>query len=350
MSELHDAARQLLAGIGLAADEPTTWTHIAELGWLMVSLDEARGGLGLGLAGACALHMELGRALGTVPLLPALLAIDAIGQADIPGREQWLQRLSAGDDYVATSLAGSALTVVSVNPGELRLSGVAMAVPSADRAGHALVCSESGDCVALVSLEQSGVTITPRPTWDTTRRLFDLQFADVALDSGLVLATGAAARRLTRSLSLQRDLSLAADAVGGAAALLELTVEYLKTREQFGRPLALFQALKHRCADLKAQTEAAHALLQDRLSRLDGLPDQERGLAEAESMGRAAKQLACTTYAVVAEEALQLHGGIGMTSEHQCHLFLKRAMLNEHLGDTADRYDIALAETLLERL
>ncbi|MGL4566461.1 MAG: acyl-CoA dehydrogenase family protein, partial [Halioglobus sp.] len=75
VGELHDAARQVLGGAGLAADEQGTWSLISELGWLMVALAEDRGGLGLGLPGACALHMEMGRALARVPFIPALLAI-----------------------------------------------------------------------------------------------------------------------------------------------------------------------------------------------------------------------------------------------------------------------------------
>jgi len=347
VSELHDAARQVLRGVGLAADEQATWTLIAELGWLMVSLDEERGGLGMGLPGACALHTEMGRALATAPLLPALLAIDAISQVEIADRVDWLERLSTGEDYVATALGESSLAVVTDSGGQLRLTGSAEAVPSADRASHVLVCTTAADCVALVPLQQAGVIVTARPTWDTTRRLFDVAFADVVLDCQLVLVSGTAAGLLSRRLWLQRDFALAADAVGGAAALLELTVDYLQTRQQFGRPLALFQALKHRCADLKAQVEGARALLLDKLARLDSTLAGVDTIAEAEQMGRKVKQLACSSYAMVAEESLQLHGGIGMTSEHTCHLFLKRAMLDEHLGGAPQSYDVALAENLL---
>jgi alkylation response protein AidB-like acyl-CoA dehydrogenase len=340
LSELHDSARQVLDGLGLAAQEQTTWPLIAELGWLMVSAPEELGGLDMGLAGACALHTELGRGLATVPFLPAMLAIDALCQGEIPDRESLLERLTTGEDYIAAPLAESSLVIEAGSNGELILAGAAVAVPSADRASHLLVCTSAGDHVALLPLQQPGVQISARPTWDETRRLFDLQFDNVAVDQQLVLASGSAARALTARVSMNRDFGLAADAVGGASALLEMTVEYLQMREQFGRPLALFQALKHRCADLKALTEAAQALLLDNLGRLGG--------ADApDILGKAAKQLACSAYATVAEEALQLHGGIGMTSEHECHLFLKRAMLNEHLGRGLDSYASDLAENLL---
>jgi alkylation response protein AidB-like acyl-CoA dehydrogenase len=141
----------------------------------------------------------------------------------------------------------------------------------------------------------------------------------------------------------RRDFALAAESVGGAAAILERTVHYLGDRQQFGRPLAMFQALKHRCADLKAQVEAASALLQDGLAKgADGDGAFAYSPATA-AAAQAAKLLAATVYATVVEEALQLHGGIGMTSEHECHLFLKRAMLDEHLGRGRDAYAPLLA-------
>ena len=142
---------------------------------------------------------------------------------------------------------------------------------------------------------------------------------------------------------MQRDFALAADAIGGADALLKQTVEYLQTRVQFKRPLAMFQALKHRCADLKAATAAADAMLSDALHRVDG----NLGGAEAELKAKGAKLLATTTFMRVAEEGLQLHGGIGMADEHPCHLYLKRALLSEQLGGANDSYAASIAAGLL---
>jgi alkylation response protein AidB-like acyl-CoA dehydrogenase len=175
--------------------------------------------------------------------------------------------------------------------------------------------------------------------------LFDLRFTNAQVDEPLTLATGNAAITLSRRISTLRDFSLAADAVGGAQVLLDRTVDYLQTRRQFGRPLALFQALKHRCADLKALTSSSEALLLDSLNRFG---EQIKG-PEAEAKGKAAKYLACSVYVRVAEEALQLHGGIGMTSEHPCHLFLKRALLNEHLGRNNGSYELDIADGFLSQ-
>lgn len=347
VNELRDSARQVLAGLGLAAEEHGAWTQIAELGWLMIAVPEALGGLGMGLVGACALHLELGRSVATVPFMPALLAIEAISRSVLADREDWLERLTSGEAYVAAPLVDCELRVQRDATGAWRLSGTAQAVQCADRASHVLAWSSDAACVAVVPLSQAGVLIEETPTWDTTRRLFAVGFTDVALDPGLTLATGEPARALAAQLAVSRDFALAAEAVGGAAALLDMTVDYLQTRQQFGRPLALFQALKHRCADLKALAEGASALLSDSLAKHGVHADSDAPTREAELAGMAAKQLACAAYAAVAEEALQLHGGIGMTSEHACHLFLKRAMLDEHLGRGPDRTEQQLAATLL---
>lgn len=338
---LQDSARKVLSGLGVPADGGRTWQHIIELGWLMVSVPEELGGLGQGLAGACALYRELGGSLAAVSFLPAMLAIDALCHSGLPGRARWVERF-AGGDPASTPLADSALSAVLEASGRTRLTGLASAVPCADKTSHVVVCAAQGDCVALVPLSYPGVEIQRRSTWDTTRRLFDLRLGGVELDDSLVLARGPAAQALCRRLSTHRDFALAADSVGGASALLDRTVDYLLTRRQFGRPLAMFQALKHRCADMKALACAAEALLVDSLGRL-GDP---AGL-DAALLGRQAKSFASSAYARVAEEALQLHGGIGMTSEHACHLFLKRALLNAQLGRSNDSCDLDIAAGVL---
>jgi alkylation response protein AidB-like acyl-CoA dehydrogenase len=344
LKELQESAQKVLGEVGLAADEGTLWPLVVELGWLLVALPDDLGGLAQGLPGACAMYVEQGRSLGTAPYIPAMLSISAIAHGRLADRDTWLERLTAGGELVTTPLADSALRIAAESSGKVKVSGQATALLSADKASHVLVCSGDADCVALLPLRQPGIDLVARPTWDATRRLFDLRAAEAEVDDALVLARGDAAKALAARIAVERDFALAADSVGGAAALLNLTVEYLQTRRQFGRPLALFQALKHRCADLKVQTEAAEALLLDNLKRLG-----EASAAEAGALGKAAKSLACSAFARVAEEALQLHGGIGMTSEHPCHLFLKRALLNENLGGARGSYELDLADGFLGR-
>ena len=183
-------------------------------------------------------------------------------------REAWLERLTTGQDYVAAPLAESALSVVHGEHGEENLTGDgrgrAVRRPGQPRAGlhdgRGLCCAGSHGTARADNHSAADLGYD--------RRLFDLHFADVLLEEKFTLARGTAAQALTARLATQRDFALAAEAVGGANALLELTVQYLGTRNQFGRPLALFQALKHRCADLKALIAGAEALLLDSLGRI----------------------------------------------------------------------------------
>jgi alkylation response protein AidB-like acyl-CoA dehydrogenase len=121
-----------------------------------------------------------------------------------------------------------------------------------------------------------------------------------------------------------------------------MTVDYLKTRRQFGRPLAMFQALKHRCADLHAMISATDSLL--------WTPSSAVAILDPLSLAGALKSQAASVFHTVAEECIQLHGGIGLTAEHPCHLFLKRALLNASLAGEGDAAEAAAGERALRSL
>lgn len=339
LNELKASARQVVEGEGTAAAEDTLWPLTVELGWLLTGVPEEADGLGLGVHGLSMLHTELGRGLAQVPFLSASLAVDAIVHSDAADKADLLARFTTGECATAPLADVSTLTFSDTLNGKLSV------VPSADTATAVLVWG--GDCVALVNLDQAGVERTPRGTWDTTRRMFDVTFSNVALADQTVLARGDAATSLIARLQTLRDFGLAADSIGAAAGLLAITIEHLTTRVQFGRPLALFQALKHRCADMKTLIDAAEALLADSLARIS---DSQLAEVDSQFLGKKAKLVACTMFADVAEEALQLHGGIGMASEHPCHLFLKRSMLNEYLGSGDGKYELEIADRFLAQL
>lgn len=347
LRDFGEAARQVVDDLGLDAEEQASWSLLSELGWLLTGIPEGLGGLGMGLPGACALHKQLGRGLVPVPFLPAVLSLEALCQSSLADLENWLERLGGGAEYLAAPLGESRLELGVGGADIPRLNGTVYALPALDRAAYGLLWTQAQDLVALVGLDQPGVECVERETWDRSRRLFELQLQDVVVDPAHVLAEGQAAQALVERLLTWRDFALAAEAVGSATALLEQTIEYLGTREQFGRPLAMFQALKHRCADLKALTEAADALLEDGLARATDGDYCLQATAESRHAGLAARQLSSEALLLVAEESLQLHGGIGMTSEHQCHLFLKRALLDQHLGRGQGQYQQALAGELL---
>ncbi len=208
IAQLYSLGRQVGSDLGVAAEEAQSWNLIAELGWLMVSAPEESGGLGMGLAGECALHSELGRVLTTVPFLPAMLAIDALSSADFPGRDDLLECLTGGAEYLAAPLSGSDFTSQPDGDG-LSVSGSASGLPSADRASRALVYTRDNDCVALVDLQSEGAVLSARQTWDSTRRLYDLELTDVAIDPAAVVARGEEAERLISRLLIRRDFGLA---------------------------------------------------------------------------------------------------------------------------------------------
>jgi len=317
-SELHDAAQKAFPADALKPSRDESWKLVAEMGWLMLALPEEAGGLGLARDAAAAIHFEMGKVLCTAPLLPAMATVQALGAAsELSDQAGWIERATAGE-FITTSLLKN-----DVVRGE-GLGGTLRAVPDADMASHVMIADY--ELAALVPLDAPGVTVTERRLWDESRRLFDVRFDETAIDPGLVLARGPAARPLTDKLKAELIFAVAADSLGGANAILDRTVEYLKTRKQFDRPLGMFQALQHRCADLKVMIAATEALLWARAVQPNPSWGEIGGL----------KAHAAEVYRWTCEESIQLHGGVGLTEEFYPHLFMKRANLNVQLGGDAD--------------
>lgn len=313
--ELRDSARQAFGSAGLMPNAEDSWANLAEMGWFMMTVPDHLGGLGLEAEAAAVIHYELGRALVPGSAIAQMLVGQALSGADgMDGRDTLLAAAMTGQ-RMTTSLALS------------RQGSLLRCVPDADLASHVLVVDASR--VALCPIHAA----THQATWDDSRRLFDVEPGD-----GFTLAEGAAASALAGELQASMLLGLAADSLGGADAVLAMTIDYLKTRRQFDRPLALFQALKHRVADMKTWLAGADALLWSGAA----------GTANVITAG-AIKSHAATAYRRIAEEAIQLHGGIGLTSEYPCHLFLKRAFLNCALGGDSDHWDEQVGRRALAR-
>lgn len=332
-SELHDAAQKAFPGDALKPNRDASWQLVTDMGWLMLALPEDAGGLGLGRDSAAAIHFEMGKVLGTAPLIPAMATVQALGQAtELADQAGWIERATTGEFITVNLFAPNAAVEDDAASGTLR------AVPDADMASHVMITNP--DLVALVALDAPGVTVIEKPLWDESRRLFDVRFDGVKIDPALVLGREAAARPITHRLKAELVTALAADSLGGANAILDLTVQYLKDRKQFGRPLGMFQALQHRCADLKVQIAATEALLWARCEQPDASFAELGGL----------KAHAAEVYRWTCEEAIQLHGGIGLTEEFYCHLFMKRANLNVQLGGDADLWRELVGQEALKTL
>lgn len=320
LNELTDAARKSFPADALSPDRDESWRLVAEMGWLMVRLPEDDGGLGLGRESSTAIHLEMGRVLATTPLIPAQLGLQAVLASEIlPARSEWLERL-AGGEYAPLHLLPARLDIAA----DGTISGTVGGVFDADMAVAVVTNLPSG--YALVPTDAPGVTIVERAIWDPSRRLFDLVLDNYKPDPTLMLTDASGAADLHDALAPEAHLAVAADCLGAANAALDLTIEYMTMRRQFDRPIAMFQALKHRAADMKTRIVIAEALLWNRVR------DEEATITQV----GAAKTLAAEALAFVTEEAVQLHGGIGLTEEHPIHRFLKRGLLNLQLCGAPD--------------
>ncbi len=321
LNELRDAAQKAFPADQLSPDRDQSWALAAEMGWMMIRVPEEMGGLGLGRESSVAIHYEMGRVLSSAPLIPAQLGLTAIMLADgLAGQEDLVERICGGE-YIPLHMLPSK---IEDNGGAF--SGTVSGVFEADMASH--VVSYLAGSYVLVPTDAEGVTITERAIWDPSRRLFDIELSGFTPDPAMVLSSGQAAVAMHDAISPDAHLAIAADCLGGATATLDMSVEYMGMRKQFERPIGMFQALKHRAADCKTKIFTAEALLWSLAAR------DEASLAQFGS----AKTLAAETYEFVTEEAIQFHGGIGLTEEHQCHQFMKRAMLNLQLSGGPDHW------------
>ena len=301
----------------------TDWSETAEMGWPALGLPEDLGGAGYGPTQFAALCEELGRGLGNGPLLAtAGFALPVLTACDDAVSRELVAALGAGERIAALIDDPSGAIDISDDS----VDGTASRVLDAVNADVLVIAS--GDSVLLVDASAEGVTITPSPTADDSRRVARVTFRGAGATR---LAVGSS-ERLARARAAA-DLYLAATQVGGAARALELTLEYLRTRHQFGKPIGSFQALKHRVADTAVSVSLTRELVYHAAAVLDDGPVADVVLAASTALTRAA-----AVSQEVAGEAIQLHGGIGFTEEHDIGLYYRRALSDRDLrGQLVDR-------------
>ncbi len=347
LGDLRDSASRVLAharGRGTAPRE--SWNTVVELGWLGVGLPQVSGGLGQPFAALATLYQEFGRVLAPHDFMAVSICLGALAGAALGSNAEPSGPVGK---VIQQTLAGAAKPMYTtsstrdVKSAAGRLRGRIRNVLGAGDASHLLLSfDDSGPVVALVALEHPGLSFSLRPTWDLTRRLFDVVLEDVVLQPENIVFEGAAAAAVLKSMGAQIDLALGCDAVGGAEAIFGETLAYMQTRRQFGRPIASFQALKHRCADLATEMCGSRALLMAGCEALTCLK------GDYVSVAACARLYTSEVYRKVTEEAVQLHGGVGFTWEHSCHRFLKRARLNDAIGGTPEERKDALAPALFQ--
>jgi len=291
------------------------WAEIAGLGWPGLAVAEDHGGQGLGTVELTVVAEELGYALAPTPLASTWAAALLLESALQP--PEALRALASGEarGAVAVHDEGAPGWAPVLEPAaDGTLTGVKVAVPDAAAADWIVVCGE-GSRAWLVAADADGVTVEPARALDHTRRLATVRLEGV---DGEPLE-GDPERAIQRIA-----VAAAAESVGVAQRAMDMAVEYAKERKQFGRAIGSYQAVSHACAQMLLEVEGARSVVYYAAWALDHAPD------EAPLAAAMAKAYASDAGARVTGAALQVHGGIGFTWEHDLHLFLKRAQANAH--------------------
>ena len=326
-----------------ASHSPEVWKQMAELGWMGLALPERYGGADLGMVELCIVLEELGRSLAPVPFLPTAIAGALILETGSEAQKQaWLRRIAAGEAVATPAIAEERGTE---NPGDLAaraksegagwvLDGRKLFVPDAGAAEVLVVVARTGGegerglGVFAVPRETAGVEMAAMPSMDLLRPLYAVSFRGVELPADALLGGDPDAwPRLARVLDRGRVM-IAAEMLGGAEKCLESSVAYAKERVQFGKPIGVNQAIKHKCADMLFEVESARSITY--YAAWAAREDND----EAPITAAMAKAYASDAYRHVSAENIQIHGGVGFTWEYDCHLYLKRAKSDEAwLGD-----------------
>jgi alkylation response protein AidB-like acyl-CoA dehydrogenase len=293
------------------------WRELCELGWPGIAISEENGGQGLGTIELSILCEELGRVVAPVPFLASVMAACVIEQAgSAEQRERWLPGLAAGEKIGALASAS-------------------------DGTAQLVIGGAEADVIVLVEADGSGRLLTPQDAEvsriaaiDPTRSAARVSAAD---DAGETLEDGCPG--LGRAL-----VAVSSELVGVSERALEMTLEYVKDRKQFGVPVGAYQAVSHRCAQMLLDTEKARSTTASAAWSADANPD---GLAEAAAMAKAA---ASDAGREVTASAIQAHGGIGFTWEADVHWLFKRAQLDAALLGGAKQHRARVAAILADRV
>jgi len=325
--DIQRTARELLAErakperVREHAEAGTTdqalWKELCELGWAGIAISEENGGQGLGTIELSILCEELGRVLAPVPFLGSTMAACVIEQAGSPEqRERWLPSIAAGETIGA--LAGA-------------VDGTAELVIGGAEAGVIVLVEDDGSGRLLTPAEAE---VSRLAAIDPTRSAARVSAGE---DAGEALEQGCPG--LGRAL-----VAVSSELVGVCERALEMTVEYVKDRKQFGVPVGAYQAVSHRCAQMLLETEKARSTAAFAAWSADANPE---GLAEAAAMAKAA---ASDAGREVTASAIQAHGGIGFTWEADVHWLYKRAQLDAALLGGSKRHRARLAAILADRI
>jgi alkylation response protein AidB-like acyl-CoA dehydrogenase len=340
------------------AHDAAFWRKLTELGWQGLLIPESYGGQGGCFLDMTVIAEEAGKALIPGPFFASALlgAPIVIEGGSEPLQKQLLPKIAAGESIVTVAIAEASGRFDAAGielkaekkGGSYELSGEKFFVPDAHVAtGIAVVARtgkganpDEGVTVFLIDPKAAGVTITQLKTVDMTRRLCHIKFDRVKVDAAAVLGKENGGWPIVRRTLDIATAALSAEMVGTAQKALDISVEYAKTRVQFGKPIGSFQAVKHKCVDMMVAVENARSLTYYACWTVD-----ERS-AEAATAVPMAKAYASDMAKNVTSEAIQVHGGIGFTWEHDMHLYHRRALAGEANFGNAPIHREVVAKTL----
>jgi alkylation response protein AidB-like acyl-CoA dehydrogenase len=329
------------------------YAKMAELGWLAIPFAESVGGLGHGLVEMSVVMEELGRGLMPEPVLSSILlggqAIALGGSA--AQQKEWLPKIAEGQAIVSLGYLEKqsrydpfdVTTQAKRDGAAWTLTGEKTYVPDAGVADGIVVTARTqgtrrdreGVAMFVIDPKAKGVTLVPVPTSDWRKR-FHLKLDKVRVEDAARLSGTTPADMALESALDRATIALSAEMLGSMSEAFKMTLDYLKTRQQFGVPIGSFQALQHRAADEYVQTELSRSAVYYAAMCVD------EKMADAQAAVSTAKARCNDAFHLIANESVQMHGGIGMTDEHDIGFFFKRARAAEAtLGDSnyhRDRY------------
>jgi alkylation response protein AidB-like acyl-CoA dehydrogenase len=329
------------------------WEAMADQGWTGLIAPEEFGGLGLGIVELAVVAEEMGRACLPGPFISTTWAAALITRAGSEGQKaQYLEAISTGKMKATVALLEEsadwnpeAVMLKAESDGKnYRLTGRKEFVSDADVADLIIVVARAGDDLALLPVERkaAGLKITATPGIDATRKLYSIEFEGVNVPMASALETGYRAKEALDQATGIAMIALCAEMVGGMQWSLDTTVEYAKTRQQFGKTIGIYQAVQHKCADMVLLTESSRSAVYYAawaLSENDPTAKLAVSIAKAYCSDGARE---------VGNRAIQVHGGIGFTWEHNLHLYYKRAKSSEIMFGDATYHREQVAQQVVD--
>jgi len=329
------------------------WNKMAELGWTGLIYPEEYGGAGLSIVDLVVVLEEMGKASVPGPFfsstcLGGLAILEAGNDAQ---KQKYLPDIAAGKTKATLAFLEENArwdekgVNIKARKGKKNysLSGVKLFVPDAHTADVIVCAVRTADGLSLfvVDRQQAGVNTRLLKTMDQTRKLCEVTFDKVQVTPDAVLGAAGQASGPLRRIIDRSKVALCAEMCGGAQKVLDMTVEYAKIREQFGRPIGSFQAIQHKCANMLVQVESAKSATYYAAWAVSN------NIPEAPLAAVMAKAYCSDAFRQVTAEGIQVHGGIGFTWEHDMHIYFKRAKGSEvTFGDATWNRELVAQYTL----